>query len=103
MTASLPGYDVPRVEAWIRASVPALVPPFAWTRLEVDSNLTYLLRDATGTQAVIRRPPMGELLPKAHDMGREWALISALGPTGVPVPGPWASARIRRSPVPTST
>jgi aminoglycoside phosphotransferase (APT) family kinase protein len=29
---------------------------------------------------------MGELLPKAHDMGREWALISALGPTPVPVP-----------------
>ena len=29
---------------------------------------------------------MGELLPTAHDMGREWALISALGPTPVPVP-----------------
>jgi len=26
------------------------------------------------------------LLPKAHDMSREWALISALGPTPVPVP-----------------
>ncbi|MEJ0064356.1 MAG: phosphotransferase [Caulobacteraceae bacterium] len=36
--------------------------------------------------AVIRRPPLGELLPKAHDMAREWALISALGPTPVPVP-----------------
>ena len=36
--------------------------------------------------AVIRRPPLGELLPKAHDMAREWALISALGPTSVPVP-----------------
>jgi aminoglycoside phosphotransferase (APT) family kinase protein len=29
---------------------------------------------------------MGELLPKAHDMAREWALISALGGTPVPVP-----------------
>ena len=39
-----------------------------------------------GNSAVIRRPPQGELLPKAHDMSREWALISALGPTDVPVP-----------------
>jgi len=44
------------------------------------------LDDAAGHQAVIRRPPQGELLPKAHDMGREWALISCLGPTPVPVP-----------------
>jgi aminoglycoside phosphotransferase (APT) family kinase protein len=35
--------------------------------------------------AVVRRPPQGELLPKAHDMGREWAIISALGLTPVPV------------------
>ena len=45
-----------------------------------------VLQDARGRRAVIRRPPMGELLPKAHDMGREWALISALGSTPVPVP-----------------
>jgi hypothetical protein len=83
----LPGYDVPAVEAWLRAHVPSLTPPLHWTRLEGGhSNLTYLLRDAHGAQAVIRRPPQGELLPKAHDMGREWALISALGKTPVPVP-----------------
>jgi aminoglycoside phosphotransferase (APT) family kinase protein len=35
---------------------------------------------------VVRRPPMGQLLPTAHDMGREWSLISALGATAVPVP-----------------
>ncbi|MBL8353007.1 MAG: phosphotransferase family protein [Burkholderiaceae bacterium] len=81
------GYDIARVEAWIAAQVPALQGPFGWTRLEGGhSNLTYLLVDARGQKAVIRRPPMGELLPKAHDMGREWALISALGGTPVPVP-----------------
>jgi aminoglycoside phosphotransferase (APT) family kinase protein len=58
-----------------------------WTRLEGGhSNLTYLIEDSNGRKAVIRRPPEGELLPRAHDMGREWALISALGPTTVPVP-----------------
>jgi len=50
------------------------------------SNLTYKLTDVDGKEAVIRRPPQGKLLPKAHDMSREWALISALNPTPVPVP-----------------
>ena len=81
------GYDTPAVEAWIAQQVPSLRLPLAWTRLEGGhSNLTYLIEDASGQRAVIRRPPMGELLPKAHDMAREWALISALGPTAVPVP-----------------
>ncbi len=80
------GYDIPAVEAWIEANVASLQPPFDWQKLEGGhSNLTYRLTDANGKLAVIRRPPMGELLPKAHDMGREWQIISALGPTDVPV------------------
>ena len=83
----LPGYDVAAVEAWVRGNVKSLTPPLTWTRLEGGhSNLTYMIEDAAGKKAVIRRPPLGDLLPKAHDMGREWALISAIGPTPVPVP-----------------
>ena len=81
------GYHILAVEAWINQHVPGLQPPLAWTRLEGGhSNLTYRVQDRHGRQAVIRRPPMGELLPKAHDMAREWALISALAGTPVPVP-----------------
>ena len=81
------GYDIPAVEQWISQNIPELTPPFEWTRLQGGhSNLTYRLDDAQGRQAVIRRPPQGQLLPKAHDMSREWALIDALGPTQVPVP-----------------
>jgi len=81
------GYDVAAVESWMAANVTTLTPPFKWTRLEGGhSNLTYQLVDTQGRAAVIRRPPQGELLPKAHDMSREWALISALGQTDVPVP-----------------
>ena len=81
------GYDQPAVEAWIAEHVDGLTPPLEWTRLEGGhSNLTYRLDDTEGRMAVIRRPPQGKLLPKAHDMSREWALISALGPTAVPVP-----------------
>jgi aminoglycoside phosphotransferase (APT) family kinase protein len=83
---STPGYDTDSVQAWIGTHVPGLEPPLSWRRLEGGhSNLTYLLEDARGRKAVIRRPPLGELLPKAHDMAREWALISALGKTAVPV------------------
>lgn len=86
-TEPIAGYDISAVEAWIRTNVPALQPPLLWTRLQGGhSNLTFLIEDANGRKAVIRRPPLGELLPKAHDMQREWALISALGPTAVPVP-----------------
>jgi aminoglycoside phosphotransferase (APT) family kinase protein len=82
-----PGYDRPAVEAWIADHIDDLSPPFAWERLEGGhSNLTYALTDTGGRRAVIRRPPLGELLPKAHDMAREYALISGLGPTAVPVP-----------------
>lgn len=81
-----PGYERPAVEAWIEANIDGLVAPFQWTRLEGGhSNLTFLLSDAEGRRAVIRRPPQGELLPKAHDMKREFTIISGLGPTEVPV------------------
>jgi aminoglycoside phosphotransferase (APT) family kinase protein len=80
------GYEVGPVEAWIKENT-RLAPPLEWTRFEGGhSNLTYLIKDQNGDEAVIRRPPQGELLPKAHDMSREWALISALNPTSVPVP-----------------
>lgn len=85
------GYNAQAVEAWVASNVEELLPPFDWVRLPGGrSNLTYQIRDRDGRVAVIRRPPQGELLPKAHDMSREWALISALGPTPVPVPKAYA-------------
>lgn len=53
------------------------------------SNLTYRLRAETGQgveQWILRRPPLGHVLATAHDMGREFRVISALGSTEVPVP-----------------
>ncbi len=85
--SEIPGYDQPAVEAWVAANVEGLTPPFEWLRLEGGhSNLTFALTDTQGRRAVIRRPPLGKLLPKAHDMAREFKVISGLGPTSVPVP-----------------
>ena len=49
------------------------------------SNLTYLVT-ASGNELVLRRPPLGHVLPTAHDMTREFTVISALRDTDVPVP-----------------
>lgn len=91
-TTDIPGYEVDAVESWVAERVGGLTAPFRWTKLEGGhSNLTYRIDSADGVMsAVIRRPPQGELLPKAHDMAREWSCISALWPTAVPVAEPLA-------------
>ena len=43
------------------------------------SNLTYLLSDGK-TEMVLRRPPIGAKIKSAHDMGREFRILSALKP-----------------------
>ena len=53
------------------------------------SNLTYLVRGG-GHHWVLRRPPLGHVLPTAHDMAREYRVLSALRGTGVPAPQPIA-------------
>ncbi|MCW2701961.1 MAG: aminoglycoside phosphotransferase, partial [Blastococcus sp.] len=49
------------------------------------SNLTYRVDSAAGS-LVLRRPPLGHVLPTAHDMVREHTVLSALAGTAVPVP-----------------
>jgi aminoglycoside phosphotransferase (APT) family kinase protein len=39
---------------------------------------------------VLRRPPLGHVLPTAHDMRREFQVLTALKDTDVPVPEPLA-------------
>ena len=48
------------------------------------SNLTFELCSAAG-DLILRRPPVGELLPSAHDMAREARVQRALVTTRVPV------------------
>ena len=80
------GIRVGPVTGWLAEHV-GTVGPLRFERLAGGhSNLTYRIDDAEGRRVVLRRPPEGHLLPTAHDMGREHRLISALGPTDVPVP-----------------
>jgi aminoglycoside phosphotransferase (APT) family kinase protein len=52
-----------------------------------SSNVTAFVSFGS-RELVVRRPPAGELLPTAHDMGREYAFISALHGSAVPVAEP---------------
>ena len=49
------------------------------------SNLTYLLH-AGGREYVLRRPPLGPVAPKAHDMAREYSVLRAVHPVFQPAP-----------------
>ncbi|MBI1353803.1 MAG: phosphotransferase [Acidobacteria bacterium] len=49
------------------------------------SNLTYLLRRG-GREYVLRRPPLGPVPPRAHDMAREAHILEKLAPLYPPAP-----------------
>ena len=53
------------------------------------SNLTCLISQP-GRQWVLRRPPLGHVMPSAHDMVREFRILSELDGTGFPAPRPRA-------------
>jgi aminoglycoside phosphotransferase (APT) family kinase protein len=81
------GIDAPKVSAWFEEHVPGAEPPLRFTLVAGGrSNLTFQVDDSAGIRYVLRRPPTGHILPTAHDMAREFKIISALGPAGVPVP-----------------
>ncbi|MCA1218901.1 phosphotransferase family protein [Streptomyces sp. 8L] len=87
-----PGLDLDRLRAHLDRELPGLVHgPLQARVIEGGrSNLTYVVRDTAASggpgQWVVRRPPLGHVLATAHDMRREYRVISALGTTPVPVP-----------------
>src|SRR4051812_33996827 len=52
------------------------------------SNLTYLVK-LDSREYVLRRPPLGPVAPKAHDMAREFRILQAVHPLFPPAPQPW--------------
>src|SRR5215472_7171415 len=52
------------------------------------SNLTYLVKLEGAGEYVLRRPPLGPVAPKAHDMVREYRILRAVHPVFPPAPEP---------------
>jgi aminoglycoside phosphotransferase (APT) family kinase protein len=80
--------DVARLGEYLSAHLPAASGPLSVEQFPHGySNLTYLLR--SGEQEwVLRRPPFGSQVKTAHDMGREYRILSKLCHVYPPAPCP---------------
>jgi aminoglycoside phosphotransferase (APT) family kinase protein len=94
VTESPPGIPSPaRLASWLDVHARGeATGPVDLTGIELitggRSNLTYRLTVSgpSGSRLlVLRRPPLGHVLPTAHDMSREYRVLSALAGTKVPV------------------
>jgi aminoglycoside phosphotransferase (APT) family kinase protein len=82
--------DTARLGTWLTEHVPGFAGPLDYAKFAGgQSNPTYRL-DTPARRYVLRRKPMGELLPSAHQVEREYRVIAALHPSGFPVPRPYA-------------
>ena len=71
-------FDSAAVETFLRDSIPELHGPvFIKQFPSGHSNLTYLVT-CGNREMVLRRPPFGTKAETAHDMGREYRVLSAL-------------------------
>jgi|SRR5579862_627151 len=71
-------FDHLRLSAYLRGKLPHSERPLEVVQFAGGhANLTYLLRYGD-TEYVLRRPPLGPVAPSAHDMGREYRVLSVL-------------------------
>lgn len=81
--------DEAKLAGWLAANVAGFARPITVTKFPGgQSNPTYRI-DAGSGSYVLRRKPFGPILPSAHAVEREHALIAALHPTGFPVARPY--------------
>src|SRR5437762_9816978 len=70
--------DAGKLEAWLRHALPELSGQLEIAQFPKGySNLTYWLRVGE-RELVLRRPPFGAKIRTAHDMGREYRILSHL-------------------------
>ncbi len=82
-------FNQARLAEWMEAHVEGFAGPLQVRQFKGgQSNPTYQLITPT-RKYVMRRKPPGKLLPSAHAVDREFKVISALHPTGFPVPQPF--------------
>src|SRR5262245_62029555 len=82
--------DTPKLEAYLREHLPQLDGLLVVEQFpHGHSNLTYLIRLGK-TEMVLRRPPFGNQVQTAHDMSREFRVLSKLSAAFEPAPQPFA-------------
>ncbi|WP_319524620.1 phosphotransferase family protein [uncultured Desulfosarcina sp.] len=82
--------DVDAVATYLKATLKELDGPVSIRQFHSGySNLTYLI-SVGARELVLRRPPFGKKARSAHDMNREYCILSALAPVFPYVPSPLA-------------
>ena len=82
--------DPSRIAPFLRSALPDVAGPITLLQFRNGhSNLTYLLRIGE-REVVLRRPPFGVKVKTAHDMKREFDMLSALAGVYARVPKPIA-------------
>ena len=72
-------FDTEAVSAFLTGAIGDLASPLSFEQFPGGrANLTYLAVDAGGRELVLRRPPLGDVAPGSHDMGREHQVLSVL-------------------------
>jgi aminoglycoside phosphotransferase (APT) family kinase protein len=80
--------DAAKLLAYLSERIPGATGPLIIEQFPAGfSNLTYLLR-FSNLELVLRRPPVGAKIKTAHDMGREYRILSHLFPVYTKVPRP---------------
>jgi aminoglycoside phosphotransferase (APT) family kinase protein len=80
--------DSARLQEYLAAHLPQAAGPLAIEQFpHGHSNLTYLIK-LGGEEWVLRRPPYGNRVKTAHDMGREYRILSRLCRVYGPAPAP---------------
>ncbi|GAC1383343.1 MAG: phosphotransferase family protein [Marmoricola sp.] len=88
--SELRGLDLDKLAAWLPSAGIEAGPDLRGELIAGGkSNLTYAVTDGSH-EWIVRRPPLGHVLATAHDMGREYRVMSALQGTDVPVPVTYA-------------
>ena len=84
-----PLVDEAALERYLAEHLPDADGPLSVERIVAagHSNETFFITRGSFS-CVLRRPPRGPLLPTAHDVLREYRVLSALASTAVPVPQP---------------
>lgn len=82
--------DTKTVETYLKDTIPGLSGDLTIEQFPSGfSNLTYLIRIGE-KDMVLRRPPVGANIKSAHDMGREYRILSSLRPVFPYCPEPLA-------------
>lgn len=86
MSTNVPGVNYDNVRRWFAAHIQGGDCELSFQLIgDGRSNITYLVT-GNGQTWVMRRPPLGHVLPTAHDMAREFTVQSAVAKAGFPAP-----------------